>query len=403
MGTPRIRLSAEEYQLIQEYRGNGGSGDTSFKQSGEKAEYSFKTSKRIRTLQDLIDVCDIDLTQWDIERWICNKWEVGRKNKTVELKWENGLATGGVNDKGNVFVEPLFQVKVWLKPKAGKSFADLAKEVLADVKKYAPKYPVIKYKKVTDGHLLVIDPADVHIGKLCLAFETGEDYNNQVAVKRVLEGVDGIVNKAQGFKVDQILFVIGNDILHIDTPKRTTTSGTPQDTDGMWHNNFRIAKRLYIEIIEKLLTIAPVHIQYDPSNHDYTNGFFLADTITSWFAKCKAVTSNVTPAHRKYFRYYNNIIGTTHNDGAKEQDLALLMAHEAGKDWHECKHRYIYTHHIHHKKSKDYMSVCVEALRSPSGADSWHHRNGYQHAPKAIEGYLHHKNHGQIARFTHLF
>ena len=62
-----------------------------------------------------------------------------------------------------------------------------------------------------------------------------------------------------------------------------------------------------------------------------------------------------------------------------------------------------YIHHIHHKKSKDYMSVCVEALRSPSGTDSWHHRNGYQHSPKAIEGFLHHAEHGQVARFNHLF
>jgi len=28
---------------------------------------------------------------------------------------------------------------------------------------------------------------------------------------------------------------------------------------------------------------------------------------------------------------------------------------------------------------------------------------GFQHSPKAIEGFLHSKEHGQIARFTHLF
>ncbi len=44
-------------------------------------------------------------------------------------------------------------------------------------------------------------------------------------------------------------------------------------------------------------------------------------------------------------------------------------------------------HHVHHKLSKDYQGVTVESLRSASGTDSWHHRNGYQHAPKAIEGF----------------
>ena len=49
------------------------------------------------------------------------------------------------------------------------------------------------------------------------------------------------------------------------------------------------------------------------------------------------------------------------------------------------------------------MSVNVETLRSPSSADGWHHRNGYQYAPKAVEGYIHHPEHGQVARLTHIF
>jgi len=78
------------------------------------------------------------------------------------------------------------------------------------------------------------------------------------------------------------------------------------------------------------------------------------------------------------------------------------MAHESDK-WTLCKHRYIYTHHLHHKVSKDVMSVCVETLRSPSGTDSWHAKKGFQHSPKAIEGFIHHKTQGQKARLVHLF
>ncbi len=81
----------------------------------------------------------------------------------------------------------------------------------------------------------------------------------------------------------------------------------------------------------------------------------------------------------------------------------MLMAHEAIENWGNTKHKYIYTHHIHHKQSKDFMSVNVESLRSPSGTDSWHHRNGYVHSPKAVEGFIHSKIHGQVARITHLF
>lgn len=283
------------------------------------------------------------------------------------------------------------------------NYMDVRQQIISEMKAYAPTYKTIPHEFKQNGTLLVVDPADIHIGKLCSSFETGNEYNNQIAVQRVMDGVHGILNKSRGFNTDMILLIIGNDILHVDGAKNSTTSGTSMDTDGMWYDNFLIAKRLYIQVIETLTQIANVHVQYNPSNHDYVNGFLLADSLSSWFNKCENVTFDVSISHRKYFKYHKNLIGTTHGDGAKISDLALLMAHEASAYWHESKHRYMYYHHIHHKVSKDYMSVCVEALRSPSGTDSWHHRNGYQHAPKAIEGYIHDKEHGQIARLTNLF
>lgn len=281
------------------------------------------------------------------------------------------------------------------------SIKDLMDNFIEEVKKYAPKYKPVKYTTTKEPHLLVVDPADIHIGKLCKIIETGEEYNHDIAVERVKSGVFGILEKCS-FNIEQILFIVGNDILHIDSPKNTTTSGTHQDTSTMWFDSFKIAQRLLTECIEILMQVAPVHVQYDPSNHDYTNGFFLAQTIEAWFRNSESVKFNVTPSHRKYYEYGDNLIGTTHGDGAKEQDLPLLMAHES-QAWARCRHRYFYIHHIHHKKSKDYMSVNVEALRSPSGTDSWHHRNGYQHSPKAIEGFVHHPVHGQVARITHIF
>lgn len=287
--------------------------------------------------------------------------------------------------------------------KESQEFNILKDLILEEVKSYSPKYEKIKYTKSDESHLLVLDPADVHVGKLCRSFETGEEYNQQIAVKRVKEGVNGILNKAKGFDIDLIALIIGNDILHTDSPRRMTTSGTPQDTDGMWYDNFLTAKRLYIDLIEQLIQVSPVLVIYNPSNHDYTHGFFLAQLIEAHFRNSKDVVFKVDLSHRKSFSYYNNLIGTTHGDGAKESNLPLLLAQENAESWAKTKHRYIYTHHVHHKTSKDYIGVTIESLRSPSPADSWHHRNGFQHSPQAIEGYIHSKEHGQIARLTHLF
>lgn len=289
------------------------------------------------------------------------------------------------------------------KDESQKQLEELSKQLIKDLKQFAPTYPEIKRKLGKKEHLLVLDPADIHIGKLADSFETGETYNNQIAVKRVKEGVQGILNKAQGFPIDKILFIGGNDILHIDTPKQTTTSGTNQDTTGMWYSNFLIAKQLYVDVLLQLIAVADVHFTFNPSNHDYQSGFFLADVIQTYFQNNKNITFDCSIAHRKGYRYGNNLIGTTHGDGAKQADLPLLMAQEFPIEWSKTKHRYVYTHHVHHKQSKDYAGITVESMRSPSATDSWHHKKGFQHAAQAVEGFIHHYHNGQIARLTHLF
>jgi len=276
--------------------------------------------------------------------------------------------------------------------------------VIKEMNNHSPSYPKIERTKRNDSYLLVIDPADIHIGKLASSFESGEEYNSQIAVKRVKEGIKGILKKSDGFHKDKILFIGGNDILHVDMPSRKTTAGTPQDTDGMWYENFITAKKLYVDILETLMSVADVHFVYNPSNHDYMSGFMLSDSIQSWFRKSKNITFDCSIAHRKGFKYGKNLIGSTHGDGAKQSDLPLIMANEFSKWWAETKHRYVYTHHVHHKTSKDYHGITVESLRSPSGTDSWHHKKGYGVGGiKAVEGFLHHKEHGQVARLTHIF
>ena len=315
---------------------------------------------------------------------------------------ENGVDVADVkagwfkNENSSLyFVNPNFKGAL----EKQKEFTD---NLVASLKEHSPSYTKIKRIKSKEGHLLVIDPADVHIGKLCSSFETGKEYNSQIAVQRVLEGVDGILSKSNGFNIDKINIILGNDILHVDNPKNTTTSGTSQDVSGMWYDNFLMAKNLYVDVIDKLINIADVHVTFNPSNHDYMSGFMLAEVIQTHFRKCKNITFDCSINHRKYYTYGNSLIGTTHGDGAKQIDLGSLMSVECKSEWANSEHRYFYTHHIHHKTAKDFINVTVESLRSPSPADSWHHKQGYINMP-AIEGFLHSKNHGQVARFTHYF
>ncbi len=284
----------------------------------------------------------------------------------------------------------------------GPSFDDMYQDHLEEINNHTYKYEYIPREKQEDPHLLVIDPADVHIGKLSTTFATGETYNSEEAVDRVKTGIDKILDYSSSFEIDKILFVAGNDILHTDNTKRSTTKGTPQDTDGMWYDNYRIAKQLYIDCLENLLNVADVHYMFNPSNHDYMSGFYLSDMIKAWFKDSKNMTFQTDLQYRKYFKYGDNLIGTTHGDGAKQQNLGSLMSVEAKEYWSTTSHRYFYVHHIHHKTSKDYINVTVESMRSPSTSDVWHAQMGYK-SPQAIEGFLHHPEKGQVARYTYTF
>ena len=272
---------------------------------------------------------------------------------------------------------------------------------------YSPDYEIIKRNPGT--HLLVINPADIHIGKYASVIETNQEYNCEIAVNRVIEGVTGLIEKAKGFPIERVLFCIGNDVLHIDNVYSTTTKGTYQDTDKKWWEHYEIALTLYVRCVEMLRKIGPVDIVHSMSNHDYQSGFHLAHTLQSWFRKAKDITFDISVAHRKYYKYGTNLLGIEHGDGAKMDNLPLLMAQENPSDWAQTTHRYWYLHHLHHKikhkwrDGKDFIGVTVEYMRSPSSADSWHSRKGFTGAPLACEGFIHSKETGQVARLTHYF
>jgi hypothetical protein len=363
-------------------------------ENGKDSSFIQTKSPRITSLKELILQCNIDLNEWEIEKYVTNKWEVGAV----------------IDD--NIIVEPLYQIKAWLKKRKIDESGKIEKSVESAIEmmnEHSPIYSKIDYPKNNDPHLLIVDAADIHIGKYSSLKETGGSYDIEIAKNRALDGMKGIIDKSTGFQIERMCLMIGNDILHIDNPKNTTTSGTLQNTSGMWHEMFDEALDLYVKMIEMAMNIAPVHVVYNPSNHDYASGYMLAQALKSWFRNSNDVTFDASIKHRKYFSYGKNLICTSHGDGAKSSDMPLIMANEQPELWAVCPYRYVYLHHIHHKvqtkfmTGKDYHGVTIEYVRSPSTADSWHDRNGYMGVPKAVEGFIHSVSNGQVARITHIF
>ncbi len=290
---------------------------------------------------------------------------------------------------------------------------DIEKQDILDgvsnlIETHSPYYKKVRRKKGCN-HLLVVNPADIHIGKYANDLETGSEYDVETACMRVIEGLEGLIAKSQGFGIERVLFCIGNDVLHIDNVYNATTKGTRQDVDGKWWMHFEFALGLYVKCVEILREIAPVDVVHSMSNHDYQSGFHLAHALKSWFRKDSEVNFDISVAYRKYYKYGKNLIGLEHGDGAKMDNLPLLMAQEKPEMWSETEYRYWYLHHLHHKikhkwrDAKDFIGVTVEYMRSPSGTDSWHKRKGYCGVPKAVEGFIHEKSSGQVARLVHYF
>ena len=177
----------------------------------------------------------------------------------------------------------------------------LLKDLVEDLKQYSPEYKPIERPYTKEGHLFFCCPSDLHIGKLCKSFVSGEEYNNQIAVIRALEGVRGCISKARGFEVDKVLLLLSGDLLHVDGFNNTTTSGTRQDTDGLFSDNFMIAKRLMVDIIELLVQLADVHVMFTPGNHDHISGWLMAQVLQAHFRNCKEIYMGYQSTHEKIF------------------------------------------------------------------------------------------------------
>ena len=91
---------------------------------------------RITTLEQLLKVCNVDLDVWEVERYIVNKWEVGRKGITKDLVWEHGVLDGYSEDTGKINVEPLYQIKAWLIRRIPIAIEPLVQPVTLNIRKY---------------------------------------------------------------------------------------------------------------------------------------------------------------------------------------------------------------------------------------------------------------------------
>lgn len=348
------------------------------------------TNKRVKTLDDLIKVCDIDISVWEITSWECNKWEVG-----------------AVGENGKINIEPLFQVKAKLKRRTIADDLSLQKEVLMEeMKLYSPKVEKKEYDFKDSNCMLEISLFDLHLGKMANQAESGENYDIKIAERRVKKAVNELLKRVNLSLVKKIFLPIGNDLIHIDNMKATTFNDTPVETDTRFHKLVKTARRILIEIIDELSLIAPVDVVVVVGNHDTTVTWMLGEVLDAWYANNPNVQVNNAPKLRKYYKFGKNGFQLTHGDIEKHMDLGMIFATEQPKLWSDTEFRFCQLGHFHKQKKINYISMDshqgfqIQILPSLSATDRWHANKGFL-GLKQAKAFLYHPTEGQIAEYTY--
>jgi hypothetical protein len=348
---------------------------------GDDCEFTKTTHERVQTLEDLIRVCQIDTSEWEVDRWLANKWEMG-----------------STDEDGTPQTTELYQIKAWLKRKVAVVLAraelDAMKE---DAKARALVYPAIERPARTTGNLLELNLPDHHIGKLAWGKETGyDDYDVKIAERVFDEALAALIDRTASLDYDRIVLVVGNDLLHADNKQGTTTKGTQVTTDSRYPKTFQTARRMIVRAVERLRGIAPVDVVIVPGNHDELSAWCLGDSLESWFHACPDVAVDNAPTMRKYYQWGHCLLMWTHGDNGKLENYPLLMASEKPEMWGATLYREAHTGDKHQRRLIELHGVAVRILPTLCATDDWHSKHQFVGNIRCAEAYIWNKDEGLV-------
>lgn len=359
-------------------------------ESGDTCEITKTRRTDIRSIDELIEACEIDTTTWEVERYTTNKY-------SVVSKPPEGSPPGTPPN-----VTDLFQVKAWLKRKRALiTVREEIAQLIADAHRVIPARP-LQAEGVPGGALVEIAVPDLHMGKMAWGKETGHaDYDLTIAEELFHKAVDTLFIRTANIPIAKYLFVVGNDLINIDNRQRQTTAGTPQDHDSRYQKTFGATLRMITEVIERLAQVAPVHVPIVPGNHDTLSAWHLGQALELYFAKTPGVTIDNRPTMRKYVEFGKVMLLLTHGDKGKHADYGALMSSEMPEMWGRTLFREAHTGHLHQTRVLEKFGVRVRISPALCPPDAWHSENHYVGNLRGAEAFVWHPEQGLIATAHH--
>jgi len=376
---------------------------------------------RIHTLEQLVKFCEIDLGLWEVERFICNKWEVGivspaytevfTVTKPNSTQTQKGSVTNDIplwqrsESKTDPIIIPLYQVKAFLKKRKEVEGARAELErIKQEAAKYSPKkFPKLPHRKPISGIIVEYSILDHHHGALIWGKETGgADYDSAISRKCWEDALGALVARSRGLNADEALLVLGSDQHNSDNRAGTTEKGTPQDNDSRYQKVFSVSfetSRWGIDILRG--EVGKVRVVMVPGNHDPLSTWHLGHSLECWYRNCKEVTVDNGPTFRKYFEHGVNMLMFTHGSGGKLEDYGKTMAAEQPAMWGRTRWREAHTGDKHHRRLIELKGATVRILPSLRPPDAWSSENHYVGSIRAAEAYAWSREEGLIGTAVH--
>ena len=276
-----------------------------------------------------------------------------------------------------------------------KLFEDLLKNWTP--KKYKISNIPYKNKFTDDPHCAVISLQDIHFGK----------EGNDTIDKDFEDTVKNLVSRANAIHhIETMYFVVGGDLINMDTFQGTTTSGTLLD-------NCMSATEAYVQAFDAMHWAVTyiksfcdkLVVVYVPGNHDRLSSYHLAHAL-SRSIDCDKITWDVKYEERKVHVWHNNFNAFEHGD-KRSKNNPLIYASEYPKQWGATTNRTLFKGHIHTDRKVEYMTsnetagFIEKTLPSLGKTDYYHYSNKYVGNRRSGKLELQHPTMGNICELTY--
>ncbi len=356
---------------------------------GDVRTIQYTTDRQPRNEKELIAQSGADTTEWVVDVWEAKAWEGYAKNNNGELISKTLWACRAKFKRNNEY-------------QATKALID---GLFRAAKKASPK--VRKVRPPKSGVALVFGVYDAHVGLLADGRETLEvNYNLERARADFILASDKVISRAcsQG-PIEKIYYIVGNDLMHVDSRSNTTFNATIQDVDTRHFHMTEIVEYMTRGQVDRLGSICPVEVIGMPGNHDEMSAMSLMRAIAAFFHADGRIECDLEPSKFKYRQWGTNLMGFTHSNlpNKSYKGLPQQMAAQQREAWAECVFKMWFCGHMHTRTTDESYGVTVERHPSLCPASYWSSSQGYVGNKRGVIAHLLDKSEGPIGRYQYLF